>query len=199
MVESFPLQWPAGWSKCSFRKFAAFKSTNVTNKLLTELRRLKATNIVISSNMATYRKGNIEIPYANQNITDPGVAVYFTKDGKQQCIPCDKWKTIDQNIRAIALTIEALRGIDRWGAKEMVDAAFSGFKALPGPDDINTVPIKTAREIIGVSSDCVDLEYIKFKYRNKAKELHPDSPTGDKNEFQKLNAAFEELEKELNE
>jgi hypothetical protein len=38
-------------------------------------------------------------------------------------------------VRAIDLTIAALRRLDRWGTKELVNAAFSGFKALPPGGD----------------------------------------------------------------
>jgi hypothetical protein len=66
---------------------------------------------------------------------DQGVAVYFTYNGSEQCIPCDKWRTIRESMRAIKLTIAALYALDRWGAKEVVNAAFFGSKALPPGDD----------------------------------------------------------------
>jgi hypothetical protein len=66
---------------------------------------------------------------------DQGVAVYFTYNGSEQCIPCDKWRTIRENMRAIELTIAALHGLDRWEAKEVVNAAFFGSKALAPGDD----------------------------------------------------------------
>ena len=58
--------------------------------------------------------------------------------------------------------------------------------------------ILSPREIIGVDSKCNDLEYIKFKFKQKAKELHPDNG-GNVNLFQKLNLSMEILEKELEE
>jgi hypothetical protein len=39
--------------------------------------------------------------------------------------------SIRDNLQAVAKTIEALRGIDRWGTREMVDAAFQAFAAIP--------------------------------------------------------------------
>jgi len=62
--------------------------------------------------------------------------------------------------------------------------------------DPNAPTIKSPREIIGVPADSKDLEYITFKYKKKAKELHPDQG-GDADKFKELNAAYEELKKEL--
>jgi hypothetical protein len=62
----------------------------------------------------------------------------------------------------------------------------------------NVPKVRTFREIVGVQSDCKDLDYIHFKYKQKAKELHPDSANGDTAKFQELNNALQELEKELN-
>ena len=90
---------------------------------------LRATKVVISTNIPLRRDG---LPYAGQaQPNDPGVAVYFTTNDRTTCLACDRWKTVAENIYAIAKTIEALRGIERWGSKDAVGAAFLGFAALP--------------------------------------------------------------------
>ena len=60
------------------------------------------------------------------------------------CFACDKWRDVYDNIYAIGKTIEALRGIERWGTGDMVEQAFTGFVALPSP--------KSPWEILGVPS-----------------------------------------------
>lgn len=47
------------------------------------------------------------------------------------CFACEKWQDVYGNIYAIGKTIEALRGIERWGTGDMVEQAFTGFVALP--------------------------------------------------------------------
>jgi hypothetical protein len=44
---------------------------------------------------------------------------------------CDKYDVVRDNFTAIAKTLEALRGIERWGAGELMDRAYSGFAQLP--------------------------------------------------------------------
>ena len=104
------------------------------DNLIDELCRLGCDhwNVIISSNMPVKRDG---LPYANRkDPEDPGVAVYFKLNREEKCFPCDRWDRVADNIHAIGLSIAALRGLDRWGAEHMVDAAFRGFKALPaGP------------------------------------------------------------------
>jgi hypothetical protein len=47
------------------------------------------------------------------------------------CFACDRWDSVADNVQAIRKTIEALRGIERWGTGDMVQRAFAGFVALP--------------------------------------------------------------------
>jgi hypothetical protein len=157
------------------------------DEVLRQLDLLGASSVVISSNLQTRLDG---LPYAKQREPeDAGVAVYFMLDGNQQCIPWDKWDTTAQNLRAIALTIDALRGIERWGAKEMVNAAFRGFKALPA--SIITPPPSTAwYTVLGLSPDA-SREEIKTAYRRLAHATHPDTG-GDNEQFARISKAYHE-------
>ena len=56
---------------------------------------------------------------------------------------------------------------------------------------------KAARELIGVDPDSLDLTLITKKYRDMAKELHPDMPNGDTEKFKALNRAHKILRREL--
>lgn len=56
---------------------------------------------------------------------------------------------------------------------------------------------KEARAFLGVDHDTHDLEIINQKYKELAKELHPDKPTGSTDEFKKLNHAHKTLKREL--
>jgi hypothetical protein len=68
---------------------------------------------------------------------------------------------INRNIYAIAKTIEALRGIERWGSGSMVEQAFTGFVTLPAP--------KSPWEVIGVPRGASS-EEIEAAFRAKAKK-----------------------------
>jgi hypothetical protein len=72
------------------------------------------------------------LPYAKYKTPDdPGVAVYFELNGRSQVFACDKWDRVEDNLQAIRKTIEAIRGIERWGSSEMLNRIYKGFQALP--------------------------------------------------------------------
>jgi hypothetical protein len=129
------LHWPEGW-KSDVRVYArrhlqgrTYDSAPRAIVLLQrELRFLGAQNVVLSSNIPLRRDG---LPYADfRRPDDPGVAVYFLYRKRQMCFACDRYYMTEDNVRAIALTIEALRGIERWGASDMIERAFTGFQAI---------------------------------------------------------------------
>lgn len=190
MITAYPLMWPEGWPRTEDRGYsqlARYTFGKARDEVIDELARLGATNLIISSNLQTRLDG---LPYAGQRQPeDTGIAVYFELDGNQQCIPCDKWTTVEQNLRAITKTIEALRGIERWGAKEMVNAAFRGFKALPAQGDTTIVMNEAWFDVLGVVQHATKDE-IRKAYKQKARLYHPDAG-GDEEEFNRIRKAFE--------
>ena len=136
MSEAYPLQWPAGKPRTPKHKTErsrfATSFAKARDSLIDEMRMLgaKPGTVVISTNITLRRDG---LPYANQaEPTDSGGAVYwFSSDEKQMAIACDRWDKVGDNLHAISLTIQAMRGMARWGSTQMISAIFSGFEALP--------------------------------------------------------------------
>lgn len=184
-VQAYPLQWPTGKPRTKFIKPARFETTFgvARDGLAIELDRLGAKNAVLSTNVELRLDG---IPYANRSEpSDRGIAVYFTYKGQQLCFACDQWDRVKDNIQAVKKTIEALRGITRWGSGDMMEQAFSGFQALPA------YPSKLEWwEVLGVGPDCMDQERMRDAYRQKAQIVHPDRG-GSTELMMELNAAFE--------
>ncbi|HEX3747556.1 MAG TPA: J domain-containing protein [Bryobacteraceae bacterium] len=75
-----------------------------------------------------------------------------------------------RHIYAIGKTIEALRGIERWGTGDMVEQAFTGFVALPAP--------KSPWDVLGVHPGS-STEEIERAFRVLAKGLHSDTGGSD--------------------
>lgn len=187
-VDAYPLAWPASWPRTEQREPALFRVTaaQARSKLAQELRMLGATDIVISSNLELRRDGLPKAKSLQRSPDDPGVAVYFELDGKPRCIPCDRWTTVYDNMRAIGLTVAALRGLDRWGARHMVDAAFSGFDALPAGDTSG----EAWWDVLGVTKDAPWAD-VRSAYLAAAKRTHPDVG-GDPANFARISAAYEQ-------
>lgn len=160
--------------------------------MLDEIERLGGKDVVISSN-AQYRADGM--PYARQGyIRDTGVAVYFTRKNQPVVFACDTYGHIHENIHAIGLTIEALRTIERHGAAELLDRAFTGFEALPAPG-----AKKHWREILDVPADTpagMQLHRAREHYRALANIHHPDRG-GSHDRMAEINVAWEEAQNEL--
>jgi len=187
-VAAYPLCWPSGRPRTTARKRALFKVPSFTAAragLLEELERMKAANPILSTWIKLRLDGSL-VP--SQKYTDPGVAVYFDYKGKQVCFACDRWTLVEDNIHAITLTINALRGISRWGTGDMVDAAFAGFTALPAPSE-------SWQTTLGVPFNAT-LDQAEESYSRLAMIRHPDRG-GTHESMAKLNEAIERARKEL--
>lgn len=136
MTQAYPLQWPEGTPRTKARRPGQFKVSfaKARDSLMFALDAIGARLPVLSTNVELRLDG---MPRAGmRNPDDPGVAVYFQDRHRRQLVlACDKWLLVEHNIRAIALTIEAMRGMDRWGVAQASDRVFTGFAALPPPGD----------------------------------------------------------------
>lgn len=193
MTEAYPLQWPVGRPrtpdhKKKYGQLNKMPGGRIRQLLLDELRKMHVDNFVISSNLAVRNDG---LPYANQKKPDDtGVVLYFTRKGKDIAIACDAWYTIDANLRAIGMTIEAIRGMERWGTEEMVDRAFTGFAALPESTIVTPYTAKPWFEVLEVSPNASP-ETIRAAYKSHLHKTHPDHG-GDVNKFHEVQKAFKE-------
>ncbi len=191
--DAYPLHWPAGTPRTAERgrQFAKFGLTFgvARNRLVDELRRLGSRYVVLSSNVALKRDG---MPYAHGDVTisDPGVAVYFDLEGQQHVIACDKWMYVRDNIRACGLTVEAIRGMERWGSSEIMRRTLTAFRMLPAP--ANSVDW---RHILGDLKTAAEL---RDRFHALALDAHPDRGGSDER-MTELNAAREAAERELGE
>ena len=124
--------------------------------------------------------------------TDGWAEVTWTVNGKDHKYRCDSQPRSVDNLASIAQIIEADSKAIRRGLKTF-GQVMNQFRIGYDPDAPHT---KTPREILGVPDSMNDLEYITFKYKQEAKELHPDQG-GDPEKMQELNEAYARLKKEL--
>ncbi len=195
-ARAFPLQWPEGWKRTAQyqRRRSNYKVTpdRATKEMLHSLELLGArrVSIVISSNIPVTRDGT---PYAQHRTPDdPGVAIYWTTAAHgERVIACDKWDLVHANIRAIGLALEGLRAMDRAGATQILERAFSAFGALPAA---SVVPVtrpwwevlEFPEGLIGALSVAV----VEARYRELAVKYHPDKiGTGSVEAMTELNLA----------
>jgi hypothetical protein len=205
----YPLKWPAGHPRhgAETRRSGKFsrkerkydtpggsgwlQSRELTvaealKRLQAELDRIGARHAVVSSNLETRLDG---LPRSGQaEPRDPGVAVYFQLKDRPYCLPCDTYRRVADNIAAVSSHIEATRAIERYGVAS-ISEMFDGFLALPPP--------KSWRETMGFGAGSrVTLAEVEARYRELARQLHPDSG-GSTTAMAELNTAREAARQEL--
>lgn len=213
-VQAYPLQWPDGWKRTpadqrAFGRFGTAKNSHAgswrrmetitiyaaTVRLREELQRMgvRDDDMVLSTNLRLRLDG---LPRSDQAApADPGAAVYWTDvwTGAPRCMAIDRYTKVEQNIAALAATIEALRAIERHGGAIVLERAFTGFAALPPP-----IVAGMARPwwvVLEVPHD-TDVAEVQRAYRHLAAAFHPDRG-GDAAKMAELNAARDAALREL--
>lgn len=159
--QRYPLTWPEGVPRrTGSRDTGAFKTglqqalKNVEVSLLAFGRDTNrpVSGVVISSN----------VTLGHEKPADPGVAIWFTWEEQQICIPVDRYATVQANLQAIHHVLEARRTEARHGTLALVRATMKGFVSLPAP--------KSWREVLGIPTDAVvTAEMLTAFYRAAAK------------------------------
>lgn len=180
----YPLAWPVGHPRVEAwrRQRSQFKMSLAQSRdsLMDELYMLGADEITISSNV-----GGISAKQPD----DPGVAVYFTLDDEKHVMAVDKWSRVEDNLRALAKTVGAMRGIERWGTSGMMRRAFGAFKQLASSN------ARPWWEVLEVPRNAT-LEIAKLAHRQLAFRDHPDRG-GSHERMAELNVALADAEREL--
>lgn len=191
-IQSYPLQWPPGWRRtegyrrkaASFSKYGNRLSViDGVERVLEELERLRIgrNDVVISTNVRTRLDG---LPRSDQaEPSDPGAAVYWRKGKLTRSMAIDRYHRVADNLAAIAATLEAMRAIERHGGAEILDRAFTGFVALPAPEQ----PF----QVLGVGANATRVE-VDEAYRRLAAKHHPDKGGTDA-EMARINAARDDM------
>jgi hypothetical protein len=189
-------QWPGAETR--YRKHAPFTAYfGSTMELLgRELRALNAKLVVVqlAMNEADFR--NDGLPRASARAFHPGVVLAFESKWGPLKYSTDEFTDWLDNLRAIALSMEALRKVDRYGVSKRGEQ-YTGWKALPMSTDpaanIETedqawrviadaagIPPDSSLLLNGISED----DAIK----RAIKATHPDAG-GDPDEFRRVMAA----------
>jgi hypothetical protein len=197
-VAPYPLYWPLEHARTAVRRSALFKVDFATARdtLTRELHLLKARDVLISSNIPIRKDGLPVVP--DREPADPGVAVYFTRsvgaEDRPFVLACDQFTQVRWNLRAIQATLEALRAIERYGTTSMMERAFSGFAQLPPKRAAGETPW---RAVMGMPEGPCDVGQLQARYRELAREHHPDVAGGDSARMARINDAYERGKKEL--
>jgi hypothetical protein len=188
-------QWPRQFT--NVRKTSPFSATySVTLEVLQkELRQVGASNIVIQLALSAGDIRRDGLPRADARPEHPGVILSFESKGRSFSMPCDQYTKWTENLRAIALSLEALRKVDRYGVTQSGEQ-YKGWEALPAAS--NNPRVLAADFLVAhgfEERDAIlkDPEVRQRAYRKAARTLHPDVAGGSNELFAMLKRSYDLL------
>lgn len=188
-----PLQWPTGQGRTDRRRKAPFNAgeSTILKDLERAIDKLQLEDVQITTDRRIRLDGGIS-QSSDQNLQDPGLAIYFKRKGEDVIMAFDKFNDFWGNLRAIGLYLEYMARLESYEMTEITDKAFTGFKALPS--SIQTpLPHRDWWIVLGVTQDA-DAHEVKAAYRQMMSVTHPDAG-GTQAEFDEVRRAFEEWKK----
>jgi hypothetical protein len=194
VTRPLPAVWPTGQrTPQEQRQHSRFKApySRTLEQLQYELGMLDAVEPVVLE--AGFQPHEIRIdglPRRGARPGDPAVIVSFDSRVGPLRYGCDTFWTHEDNLRAIALALEALRAVDRYGVTKRGEQ-YTGFAALPPTAE----PGMTRQEAEAFirhaaatgSATCPQLT-LREAYRRAARRLHPDVG-GDPEQWARLDRA----------
>lgn len=200
--------WPAGFVVAPMREWpgtmtarrrrSQFASTHsATLALLTrELRELGAKHptLLIALRPEDFRLDGL--PRAGRVAAHPGIVLSFESKHGPLSYPCDTFDRWQDNLRAIALALEALRKVDRYGVTKRGEQ-YRGFLALEataapaGFEEVNAA-LRFLESLVNGWADRTEPARL---LRGAQRIAHPDAG-GDAAVFQRVSLAEAKLREE---
>lgn len=150
--------------------------------LARELANLDAKRIVCELDLSESDFRNDGLPRANARAFSPAVRVTFESKWGPLRYETAEFASWQANVRAIALSMEALRKVDRYGVSKRGEQ-YRGWKALPASTD--------AADAISTREQAEALLESYGGLTAALKATHPDMQGGDTTAFRKVMRAKE--------
>jgi hypothetical protein len=178
-----PIQkWPGQPTPSYQRTRGAFKAgwSNTLDLLERELNQLRAKDITVEGFFFREQIRNDGWPKAAARPTQPGVVLSFDTAKGRMVMPCDKYLGWESNLRAIALTLEHLRAVERYGATYHGEQ-YTGWLKLPAAsaiDEAEQLAIALAQmagiESVHANTIATNQDAFDRAWREAVRRTHPD-------------------------
>ena len=187
--------WAGPQTPASARRRSQFKAhyDDTVYLLLRETEMLGADHLVLQVDLSERDVRTDGMPRANARYgTNPGVVVSFdSKHGPLRYATdvFDRWR---DNLRAIALALEALRAVDRYGVSKRGEQ-YRGWSALTAGQGASLFTTRAEAETWlrkGAAENGIDTwPHWEALYKALAKRMHPDAAGGSQDLWDRLDAA----------
>jgi hypothetical protein len=128
-IEKWPSTPTPSWKRTHGRFKAGWQAT--LDLLERELNHLRAKDITIEGFFSSSEIRNDGWPKSSARPSQPGVVLSFTTKQGMMVMPCDSFHDWEANLRTIALSLEHLRAVDRYGVTTEEKEQYTGWLRLP--------------------------------------------------------------------
>ena len=145
-----------------------------------ELEHLGATNVVLELAVSTYHIRQDGWVRTDATVQDAGVIVSFESDMGPMRYPVDRFTSWKANVRAIALALQALRKVNRYGVAGRAEQ-YKGWLAIPAQTG-GVDPYQLIAKWAVWTEQAVRAEPLRALKIAK-RRAHPDSFKGSEDDF----------------
>jgi hypothetical protein len=191
--------WPGEPTRRRVKAPFTVSYQKMLNDLERELRHLGARSIVVQAFLRGDDIRNDGWPRSSARFNGPGIVLSFMdRAGAEISFPCDTYVNWDSNLRAVSLTLSALRAIDRYGVTKRAEQ-YQGWKRLAAPGQeqkrgtdwaLSHLAALAQTTPVAIRGNAAALD---LAYRTAAKKTHPDAG-GSAEAFQMLQEAMQILQ-----
>ena len=137
-------------------------------------------------------ESQIDVPLEKFALKNAPASVLWFMDGHRMFYSYEASTKFVENLFVVLKVIE-LEVTALLTKKKTVEDFISEFSEEEDVEEQR----KEAREVLGLSHDTKDLDIINKRYKDLAKEHHPDTATGNVEKFKAVNRAHKTLKREL--
>lgn len=196
--------WPV--AKTRFPERSRFKAewTDTLDLLERELDHLSARDVILQADVDEREIRNDGMLRSNACVRSDGIVLTFQSSQGTLSFPCDKFDSWKDNVRAIALSLEALRKVDRYGVTKNAEQ-YRGWKALEDKSKAGSFStqleawqfLNRHAETGKFENAVKDRETLKKIHRSAVTRYHDDTTGGSEEIVKRINEAFEYIDKRL--
>lgn len=181
------IEWPGELTKHRQRSNFASTLSSTLQLLSREITMLKGRDVFLQIAVPREKFRIDGRPYADAKAAHPGVILTMESKFGSLSYPCDNFATWQDNLRAIALALEALRKVDRYGVTKRGEQ-YKGFLELESAQSsFLTGPEEAIQFLAGLVASPIEQvrPSLNAALRIAKRHSHPDMG-GNAEQFQKV-------------
>lgn len=191
------VEWPGALTRNRVRSNFSSTQSATMGVLRRELEQLRAKDVLLQIAIPREAFRLDGYPRSTAKPEHPGLILTMQSEYGPLSYPCDTFTTWQDNLRAIALALEALRKVDRYGVTKRGEQyrgflAIEGARAMPSGFTTADEAVGFIQKLLNAAEWTTNPGDISFQIRQAKRLTHPDTG-GNAETFQRVTLAEQYL------